>query len=171
MKKTRALQQSAGVERAAAIIICSNDEMSNLEVAIDARRMNSKIRVVMRLFEQQLASKISGALTIDAAFSSSALAAPVVADMAFQTRVLSTTMIGGEPHVAAELTIQKGSTLAGRKIAEVETGYAARVLARTACGEKLHSSPSPATLLAPGELLVIDTAAHQLPTLAQAAQS
>ncbi|MBW3575525.1 MAG: NAD-binding protein, partial [Actinobacteria bacterium] len=72
----------AGVEHASAVIICTNDDTANLEVALDARRMNPRIRVVMRLFEQQLARKLSEVLNVDAAFSSSNLAAPVVAALA-----------------------------------------------------------------------------------------
>ena len=51
--------------------------------------MNPNIRVVMRLFDQRIAQKIAGALTVDAAFSSSALAAPIVAAMSLQTKVLA----------------------------------------------------------------------------------
>ncbi len=80
MKDDRALVE-AGVERARAIVIASNDDMGNLEVALDARRMNPGIRVVMRLFDQQIATKIKAAFAVDEAFSASALAAPVVAGM------------------------------------------------------------------------------------------
>ncbi|MDB5357849.1 MAG: TrkA-N domain protein [Phycisphaerales bacterium] len=169
MKEDQALID-AGVEHAATVILCSNDEMANLEVAIDSRRMNPKVRVVMRFFDQQLAGKIAGALTIDSAFSSSALAAPVVAAMAFRTRVLSTVMIAGQPHVAAEVTVENGSPLAGKKISEVEVGYAARVLARTPAGGAVQSPPSAAVAVAIGDVLVVHTAANQLPTLAAAGQ-
>ncbi len=71
----------AGVEHARTIIIASNNDTANLEVALDARRLNPKIRVLMRMFDQQLASKVKGALGIDEAFSSAALAAPIVVDL------------------------------------------------------------------------------------------
>ena len=47
MKEDQALID-AGVEHARAIVICANDSLANLEVALDARRMNPKVRVVMR---------------------------------------------------------------------------------------------------------------------------
>ncbi|MEI8254039.1 MAG: NAD(P)-binding protein [Deltaproteobacteria bacterium] len=77
MKDDQALID-AGVAHAQTIIIASNDDTANLEVALDARRMNPKIRVLMRMFDQQLASKIKDAIGIDEAFSSAALAAPIV---------------------------------------------------------------------------------------------
>jgi Trk K+ transport system NAD-binding subunit len=167
MKDDAALVE-AGVEHATAIIICTNDEMLNLEVALDARRMNPDIRAVMRMFDQKLASKISGALTIDAAFSSSALAAPVVAAMAFQTRVLSTLFIGGEPHVIAEVTIEEGSSLSGRTVGEIEAQFSARILAQTPDGGPAHSPPKAGATLTPGDLLVVHTSAQKLSTLSAA---
>jgi voltage-gated potassium channel len=74
----------AGVQHARAIIIATNDDMANLEVALDARRMNPKIRVVMRLFDQRMADKFKEAALIDEAFSPAALAAPIVAEMALK---------------------------------------------------------------------------------------
>jgi voltage-gated potassium channel len=72
----------AGVQHARSIIIATNDDMANLEVALDARRMNPKIRVIMRLFDQRMADKFKEAALIDEAFSAAALAAPIVAEMA-----------------------------------------------------------------------------------------
>ena len=167
MKEDAALID-AGVEHATAIIICSNDEMANIEVALDARRMNPKIRVVMRLFEQQLAAKISGALTIDAAFSSSALAAPVVAAMAFQTRVLGTTNIGGSPFVTAEVPVGRQSPLCGLTVAELETRYPVRVLAKRSVEKEMHAQPGQSTALAEGDTLVVHIAAGELSKLAAA---
>ena len=74
----------AGIEHARAIIIATNDDMANLEVALDARRMNPKVRVIMRLFDQRMADKFKEAALIDEAFSPAALAAPLVADMALK---------------------------------------------------------------------------------------
>jgi voltage-gated potassium channel Kch len=80
MKEDQALLD-AGITSARAIIIASNDDTANLEVALDARRMNPGVRVLMRMFDQQLASKLKEALGFDEAFSSAALAAPMVVGM------------------------------------------------------------------------------------------
>jgi hypothetical protein len=81
MKDDQALVD-AGIEHARAIVIATNDDMANLEVALDSRRMNPKIRIIMRQFDQQIADKLREAKLIDEAFSSAALAAPAVAAMA-----------------------------------------------------------------------------------------
>jgi voltage-gated potassium channel len=83
MKEDQALLD-AGVPYARAIVIATNDDMANLEVALDARRLNPKIRVIMRLFDQRMADKFKEAALIDEAFSPAALAAPIVAEMALR---------------------------------------------------------------------------------------
>jgi voltage-gated potassium channel len=83
MKEDQALVD-AGVQHARAIIIATNDDMANLEVALDSKRMNPKIRVIMRLFDQRMADKFKEAALIDEAFSAAALAAPIVAGMALK---------------------------------------------------------------------------------------
>lgn len=73
--------RDAGVEHARVIVVASNDDLANIEVALDARRINPNIKVLLRLYDQRIADKFKDAGIIDEAFSSAALAAPVVADM------------------------------------------------------------------------------------------
>jgi len=164
MKDDEALAE-AGVAQARAIIIATNDDMANLEVALDARRMNPGIKVIMRLFDQQIASKLSGALTLDAAFSSSALAAPVVAAMSIDSHVLAAYQIGGVPHVTFELGVQTGSPILGRSVADLEARYGARVLARTPKDGATQVPASASAVLAVGDVLVIHAAAARMGAL------
>lgn len=144
--------------------------MANLEVALDARRLNPNIRVLMRLFDQQIAGKIADAMMVDAAFSSSALAAPLVAALSLGTRVLSNLVIAGVPHITCELTVAPGSAMAGKRIDEIELGYVARVLARTPSAGPAESPPSPASRIEPGDTLVIHCRDSQLTAISAAAR-
>ncbi|MFI5379751.1 MAG: potassium channel family protein, partial [Tepidisphaerales bacterium] len=138
MREDQALVD-AGIATARVVIIATNDDMANLEVALDSRRMNPAIRIIMRLFDQQIASKIAGALTIDAAFSASALAAPMVAAMALETRILSTDVIAGVPHVSAEIRLGEHSELIGHDVVWLERECPVRVLARIAADTAVQS--------------------------------
>jgi Trk K+ transport system NAD-binding subunit len=77
-------------------------------------------------------------------------------------------MIGGVPHVVCELKVANSSTIAGKRIDEMELGYALRVLARTPTDAATQSPPAPATTIAIGDVLTVHTAASQLATLAAA---
>ncbi len=84
MRDDQALRD-AGIELARVIVVASNDDLANIEVALDARRMNPGIRILLRLFDQRIADKFKDLGIIDEAFSSAALAAPVVADLVLKT--------------------------------------------------------------------------------------
>ena len=84
----------AGVDRAAAVIACTDNDLSNVEIALDAREINPDIRVVLRLFDQRLASKIQKSFDIQAAFSASALAAPAFAAPAVDPSVQDSFHVG-----------------------------------------------------------------------------
>jgi Trk K+ transport system NAD-binding subunit len=159
MKEDQALID-AGVEHARAIVICANDSLANLEVALDARRMSPKVRVVMRLFDEQIVHKLSDAMDVDVAFSSSTVAAPIVAAMALQgdangAKVLSSVMIDGVCHVAAELHVKPESKLVGKPAAELERTYEAKVLSRLPNGQTI----------AAGDRLVVHAPADRLAAL------
>lgn len=168
MKDDRALVD-AGVAHARVIILATNDDMANLEAALDARRMNPRIRVVLRLYDQEIAAKIKGAFAIDAAFSSSALAAPVVAAMSLDVRVLGTYSVAGVPHVAAEVIALPGSGLIGRRVADLEATHDVRVLARHRDGESPSARPPAGQLvIEEGDTLVVHAASDRIGRLSGA---
>jgi len=155
----------AGVPHARVVIIATNNDMANLEVALDSRRLNPKIRVIMRLYDQQIASKISSAMMIDAAFSSSALAAPMVAAMAMNANVLGSSMIAGVPHVTCELRLPSDTPLAGQSVGKIETDQNLRILARTPSSGKANHSPQSADVVQPGDTLVVHLPSNRLSSL------
>ena len=71
----RILRQ-AGIGTARAIMIATGNDMTNVSIAVDARKLNPNIRIVMRMFDQELADHLEKTLGIDRIFSTSALAAP-----------------------------------------------------------------------------------------------
>lgn len=48
----------AGIERAKAILIVTNDDLANVSIALDARRVNPDLSVVVRIFDQELAAHL-----------------------------------------------------------------------------------------------------------------
>jgi Trk K+ transport system NAD-binding subunit len=143
--------------------------MANLEVALDSRRLNPDIRVVMGLFDQSIASKISNAFLVDVAFSASTLAAPMVVAMSLGTKVISSTVIANIPHVTAEVTVDAGSDLADRRVEDVERGYCCKILARTPLDGPVQLPAGSHTTLRPGDKLVVSTPGSQLTTISAAA--
>jgi voltage-gated potassium channel len=161
----------AGVMVARTVVAATNDDVANLEVALDSRRMNPKIRVVLRLFDQQLAAKLSDALTLDAAFSSSSLAAPVIAGLALGAQVISASTIAGVQCVIAELKAQAGSALAGARVADMEARFKVRVLAITTPDGKALSPPAPDASVAANDKVVVHAAVERMAGLTAACEA
>jgi Trk K+ transport system NAD-binding subunit len=152
MKDDVALVQ-AGIEHASTILISTDDDLANLEVALDAKRMNPSIRIAVRMFDQAMAGKLMDTFSFEFAFSPSAIAAPTVAAMALEGRVISAFSIGGVPHVVAELPIAAGSRWAGETVAELERTSGVRVVHGGAAG-----MPVAQTRLVAGMTLVVHAA-------------
>ena len=71
----RVLSQ-ADVETASAIVMTGDDDLANLNIALAAVELNPSVRIVIRMFDQELGSHIPELFPDAVALSSSALAAP-----------------------------------------------------------------------------------------------
>lgn len=117
----------AGVRVARSIVCATDDDLTNLELSIDARRENPKIRVVMRVFDQRVAGKVGAALDLDETFSTSALAGPIVALQAVEDGVVGVYRLSdGTLRVDMEVAAPKG--LVGRTVSECEDAIDGRVV-------------------------------------------
>ena len=108
-----ALLEKAGIRTAQAIIAATDDDMTNIAVAMDARRINPEIVIVVRLFDTSLAPHIETALHVRKALSTSSLAAPVFASAALGQNVAGYFSVAGRSYTISELTIAPGSPWLG----------------------------------------------------------
>ncbi|MFB0538412.1 MAG: TrkA family potassium uptake protein [Anaerolineae bacterium] len=140
--RRREMLVEAGVERACAIVICTEDDLANLAIALEARELKSDIRVVMRMFDGELAKKVEKGFDIHAAFSTSALAAPAFAAAATQTQITHSFYIDDELLNVSEIKVQPASSLVDKSLAELEAELDFSViLYRGREGIDLHPDP------------------------------
>jgi voltage-gated potassium channel len=112
--------QQAGVERASAIVTCTEIDLTNLEIALAARELNEEIHVVLRMFDHDWAQKVARGFQIPTAFSTSALAAPAFARAATRADVTHAFYVGDHLLNVSELTISPNSALIGEQVCELE---------------------------------------------------
>jgi voltage-gated potassium channel len=110
----------AGVKRADAIIPCTDDELTNLDIALDARDLNPNIKVVMRLFDPDLARRVEKGFGIQTAFSTSALTAPIFAAAAMRFDVKYSFYVGDVLLNLSQVVIEPGSQLIGWSVEKLE---------------------------------------------------
>ncbi len=118
--RLREVLVEAGVERAAAVIACTQDDLANLDIVLDARELNPKVKVVMRMFDAELAKKIERGFGIHTAFSMSALAAPAFAAAATRANVSYSFYVDNILLNVSQVTVEPGSPLVGKTLAQVE---------------------------------------------------
>jgi Trk K+ transport system NAD-binding subunit len=157
----------AGIERADAIIPCTNDELSNLDIALDAREINPGLKVVMRMFDAELAARVEKGFGIHTAYSVSALAAPTIAAAAMRVRVRSSFYVGKTLLNISEVTISPNSRIVGWSVRQLEENLDLSVVSYID-SEVTHLHPDPdLRLTSHNKILVLATleTLHQLEDL------
>lgn len=66
----------AEIAQARAVLIVTDDDLANLEIALDARRLAPQASVVVRLFDGRLADRVQRDIGVNAVLNSATLAAP-----------------------------------------------------------------------------------------------
>ncbi len=147
------LLMQAGIREARAILIVTDDDLANVSVALDARRLNPKIAIVMRLFDRELAVHLEKSMKISRALSASALAAPAFAAAALGETALGTFEVSGMTCFLEEHRIEEGSPWVGKTIEAWHRVNRLEVVARLS-GKKTVFQPAADGLLEPGTRLI-----------------
>jgi voltage-gated potassium channel len=120
--------------------------------ALDARRIRPGIRVVIRLFDDDLVAKVRESFQMEA-FSTSAHAAPALAVAALDPTIRNSFEVGGRLMVVAELKADLG--LAGRSVQEMRAQHHLAVLQRVDGGGVETFDPDGAIRLEAGDQVAL----------------
>lgn len=137
------------VKAASAIVCATDDDLANLNAALDARRLNPEIRVVIRLFDDDLVAKVKDTFKAEA-LSSSALAAPAMALSALDPRIIHSFQVTGHLMVVSNFVAKTG--LPGLTLSEVRDRYGALCLSLRTGGQDLYHPRGNTTVQAGDEL-------------------
>jgi Trk K+ transport system NAD-binding subunit len=149
--------KKAGIESARGIVIVTSDDLVNVSTALVARSLNPTARVVVRMFNQNLITRLSGAMKNTVALSVSALAAPFIALTAVAGDTLAAVKFQDSALQIVEATLTKDSPLVGRPLGEAAGEARLLVIAYRrgdAPTEALHAVRPDAVLQA-GDTLVV----------------
>jgi Trk K+ transport system NAD-binding subunit len=148
------LLRQAGIETAASVVICTDNDLANLESAIHCRDLNPNTRIIMRMYDAALARKVKETFDIHAAYSSSALAAPVFAGAALDLEVQQSFTISGEVISIGRLGIRPGARLNGMSVGEVESQFDVNIIMAIQNGDK-DFHPAPTVMLKAGMMILV----------------
>jgi Trk K+ transport system NAD-binding subunit len=114
--------ESAGAQRARAIILCIQNDSLNLKIALKAQRLNPKIHVILRIFDDDFAQGLQEQFGYSA-FSATGMAAPAFAAAASGVDMTRPITVEGQSMSLAHLKIEPESILNNQTVSEVEQKY------------------------------------------------
>src|SRR5690606_25772808 len=100
--------EGANIEKARTIILASQDDAMNLQIALKSRSLNPSIQVVIRIFDEDFARSLRSQFGF-VALSATEMAAPVFAAAAAGADVTNPISIEGQQLSLARLTISPSS--------------------------------------------------------------
>ncbi len=109
----------AGLADADALISCTDDDLTNIETALDARRLAPQAKVVIRLFDESLRNRLVESLDVERALAVSVLAAPEFAAAVYGAEVRGRLCIDGHDFVVCQLDSLSQQTAAETALGEV----------------------------------------------------
>ena len=145
------------VRNAKSIILATDDDLANIEMALDARRARPDIHVVLRVWDQELAAGIRESFDIPVALSSTALAAPLFATSSADPSIIHAFELGDRLLVVARILVEAGSALEGSRLDQIELGKPVLVVEWRQGDGPVHTSPEGSTVLRGGDLLTVQT--------------
>jgi len=157
--------EGANIKDAKTIILASQDDAMNLQIALKARTLNPKIQVVIRIFDEDFAHALQEQFGFTA-LSATEMAAPVFAAAAAGADVTNPISIEGQQLSLARMTILASSSLANKTVGYVEDNYHLNIiLLRHDHQSEMH--PTDTRPLHTGDTLAVLGGPEQLSKLMQ----
>ncbi len=156
-RRTEVLKE-AQIDKAKCLLICTGNDLTNIEIALTAREVNPNLRIVMRLFSDALAERAQKFLGVQVALSTSAIAAPAMVAAAVSQTIAHAFYVGEHLFHVAEINLDEGNPLVGLTIGELEQRHSLSVvLLRRPNGELVHHPPADLRLQPDDTLVLVGT--------------
>lgn len=144
----------AQIAGAKALILCTDDDLMNIEIALAARSLNPQLRIVARLFNDDLAREVAQ-LRIDAIISSSALAAPALVSAASTKAIMHTIPVGNQLMHFAQINVHPRGRLAGKSVSELEETFRLSIVLRKSENGQMDQHPPGNIQIHSGDMLIL----------------
>ncbi|MGH3170393.1 MAG: potassium channel family protein, partial [Trebonia sp.] len=148
--------RAAGLYTAAALVSVTDSDMTNLETALQARSLREDLRLVVSLYDDDLAQRVQQTVGNIVSRSISYMAAPAFAAAMLEHQVLRTIAVGRHVLLIADVLVDAAAAIAGQTLGNLEHDGLARVLAVHIRGTALLDwSPHRGYLLGPGDRVIV----------------
>lgn len=145
----------ADIHTAKSVIVASDDDLVNVEIALNVKELRPDVNVVLKMFDQRMAKKLQEAFGIRAAFSATALAAPAFAAASHCDSVLDSMHLDEDLLVTAELELAAGSPLAKTTPIKLRKEHEFTILRFQGKGRSPEMHPRDVSNWGPGDKVVL----------------
>ncbi len=160
--RREAMLVDANVATARSVILATTDDLANLEIALDARRLRSDIRIVLRMFDQNMANKIREGFDIKLAMSQSAISAPAFAMAALDTSIVNSFVVQNRLVVMQRWQVREGGPLCGKTVGQAMAAFSFGIVEHRSPGGPPRLFPTPDVKLQDGDELLVQGAFETL---------
>jgi Trk K+ transport system NAD-binding subunit len=146
----------AGIATCRALVSVTDSDIVNLETALGGRALAEQPRIVVRLYDDDLAERVQKNVSNTISRSVSYLAAPSFAAAMLEHQVLRTIPVGRHVLLIADVAVGEGAELAGGRVDDVHDGSDVRLIAlRRRGGTAVDWAPRRGEELRTGDGLVV----------------
>lgn len=145
--------KDAGVVDAKAVILTTSDDLTNLDAGLTARDLNPSARVVVRLFDETLAEKISGAFAMPA-ISTAKVSAPAFVAAATGRKIYQALELAGRTVHMTDLTVHPKGGLVGLTVGALQSDRVVNVVMHQG-PEGVNVNPGLDLTLGPGDVMLV----------------
>ncbi|WP_129670410.1 TrkA family potassium uptake protein [Candidatus Chloroploca sp. Khr17] len=149
-----AVLEKAGIADAYAVAAVVGNDLVNLQIGMVARSLRPEVHLVLRVFSDVLAERLSGLFGINTVYSTSALAAPTLAAAAISREIDHAVDLGERIFASQAIVIDAGSSLGQRTIGAIREQDNLLVIALQHNGH-LTQLPTPELLIVPGDEIMV----------------
>jgi Trk K+ transport system NAD-binding subunit len=148
--------REAGIGTCQSIVSVTDSDIANLETALNARALAPSPRIVVRLYDDDLAARVQRTVDGTVSRSTSYLAAPAFAAAVLDHQVLRTIAVGRHVLLLAEVAARGEASLAGQTVSALHQPGTLRVIAiRRGDDAATDWSPSPEYRVGSADKLVV----------------
>ncbi|MCX7595456.1 MAG: NAD-binding protein [Fischerella sp.] len=151
---------NVNLTNAKSVVVVTDDEMENLEIALMARSQNPNSGLIIRTYNRRFSDKVAQLFPYAQVLCTSALSAEVFAAAAFGENILGLFHLNNQTIQVVEYLVEDGDTLNGLMLADIAYGYGAVPILYQKSVQSLPLStakfmPSDDTRLAVGDRMIV----------------
>ena len=153
MLRNAATLAEAGVEKAKAVIAATSDDLSNLDIGLTVREINATARIVLRLFDETLASKVAGAFAMPT-ISTSQVAAPAFIAAATGRKVYQGFQLAGQYVHLTDMVVSPCGKLAGKTVGDIQADKRLNIVMHQG-PDGVNVNPDASIVLNPSDTILV----------------